>query len=149
MPRTDTRDPIVVSVTAPAETTNATVPVTVSASDPDGNAIVKLRIADENGDFGAWRPWTPSFEVALTNGIGTKRIYVQVMDEPGRVSEANYAVVQRKPIPDLADPVVTVTAPQTSTTNTIGLSIVASDDIGVTAISFCLLYTSPSPRDRG
>jgi hypothetical protein len=136
MPLTDTRDPLVTSVVAPAETTDSFVQVAAAASDPDGNAIVQMRIADESGDFRAWTAWTPSFRFELTDGLGTKAVYVQVQDAAGRISAARAATIQRRPVPDLADPVVTITAPTSSYSSSIALGITASDDIGVTHIRY-------------
>jgi hypothetical protein len=136
MPLTDTRDPLVDGVTAPTETTGSSVDVTVAAHDPDGNVITRMRIADESGNFRAWTAWTSSFHYELTDGLGTKAVYVQVEDAAGRISEAKWAVIQRKPEPDMADPTVQLTAPATSTTNTVNVTIVANDDIGVTHIRF-------------
>lgn len=132
MPLTDTRIPVVTSLTAPTETIESSVPIGVAASDPDGNAIVAMRLADESGDWGQWRGFATALDVPLTDGVGYKAIYIQVRDASGKESDARSVAIQRRPIPDVADPLVTLRAPATSTTATVSLAIESSDDIGVT-----------------
>ncbi|MCW2927518.1 MAG: chromosome condensation regulator [Thermoleophilia bacterium] len=133
-PKPDVEAPVVRSVTAPSETTDPSVQVTVVATDDIG--VTQMRIADESGDPGPWRTFEPSFIQPLSGGIGTKLIYVQVRDKWGRESDFQRTSVARRPIPDLADPVVTLQAPSTSTTSAITIAIDASDDLGVTHIRF-------------
>lgn len=133
-PKPDAAAPVVAKVTAPGETTAPTVAVSVDAT--DDIAVTHMRIADESGEWRAWEPFRSSFDHALSHGLGTKVLYVQVRDKVGRESNVQWATTMRRPVPDESDPVVRLAAPATSTTSTISLGIDASDDIGVTHVRF-------------
>jgi hypothetical protein len=133
-PRADEAAPTLSSISAPSETTGSSVTLTINASDDIG--VTQLRLANENGNWGAWQAFASSVQVQLTDGVGTKGIYVQVRDAAGRESTIRSTTVQRRPIPDMADPVVHLTAPATTRANTVSITIDASDDIGVTHIRF-------------
>ncbi len=117
-------------MTAPTETTNARVPVQVVATDDVG--VTELRTADENGTWSAWRPYAANLDVALSDGIGTEVIYVQVRDVRLQESDARSVIVARRPIPDVTAPTLAVTGPATTTLARVTLSVDAADAIGVT-----------------
>lgn len=129
-PKPDLLAPTLQAVSAPAETTAGVVSVQVAATDDVG--VTELRIADEQGAWGAWRPYATNLDVALTDGVGTKLVYVQVRDVRQQESDVRYAVVARRPIPDVTAPTLRVTAPATTTLARVTLGIESADAIGVT-----------------
>lgn len=129
-PTPDLLAPTLQSVVAPAETTAASVSVAVSASDDVG--VTEMRIADEQGNWGAWQPYATAFDVALSDGIGTKLVYVQVRDVRHQESEVLRAAVARRPIPDVTAPTLSVSGPATTTLARVTLAVVSADAIGVT-----------------
>ena len=129
-PKPDLLPPTLQSVTAPAETTAASAAVQVAASDDVG--VTELRTADEQGAWGAWRPYAPNFDVALSDGVGTKLVYVQVRDVRLQESDVRSAVIVRRPIPDTTAPTLRVTATATTTLARVTLGIESADAIGVT-----------------
>ncbi len=129
-PKPDLLPPTLQAVTAPADTTAASVPVRVTAIDDLG--VTEMRIADEQGNWGAWQPYSGAFDVALSDGIGTKLVYVQVRDVRQQESGVLYAVVARRPIPDLTAPTLSVSGPATTTLGRITLTVDSTDAIGVT-----------------
>jgi hypothetical protein len=129
-PQPDVADPVVSDLTAPSETTDASVTLRISAS--DDIAVADMRLADESGDWGAWRDFQSRIVVDLSAGIGTKAIYVQVRDTWGKESNVRLVTIARKPVPDVTAPTLTVTAPASSTARVVTLAISSSDAIGVT-----------------
>ncbi|MCW2921942.1 MAG: pknD 3 [Thermoleophilia bacterium] len=129
-PKPDLVAPQLQSVSAPAETIAGTVQVQVAATDDVG--VTELRTADENGTWGAWRPYSSSLDVTLTDGVGVKLVYVQVRDVRQQESDVRFAAVARKPIPDVTAPTLRVTAPATTTLARVTLGIESADAIGVT-----------------
>ena len=92
-PKPDTTAPTISSVTLPASVDTPTAHVVLHVSDDRG--AVQMRIADENGEWGAWEEFTPEFDAPLTDGPGVKGIYVQVRDAAENVSTAEYRTLLR------------------------------------------------------
>ena len=92
-PKPDTTAPTISSVTLPASVDTPTAHVVLDVSDDRG--AVQMRIADENGEWGAWEEFTPEFDAPLTDGPGVKGIYVQVRDAAENVSTAEYRTLLR------------------------------------------------------
>jgi sugar lactone lactonase YvrE len=70
--------------------------VTISIDATDDRRPAEVRLADENGTFGPWIPFTKELEVTLSDGPGVKGIYVQVRDAAGNESESVYHTLLRR-----------------------------------------------------
>jgi hypothetical protein len=74
-----------------ATTNNAIVNLSLSASDPlPGSGIDEMRLRNENTptwDGVAWENYTPSRQWQLSNGDGTKTVFVEFKDNAGNASQ--------------------------------------------------------------
>jgi sugar lactone lactonase YvrE len=152
----DRTAPVVDAVTIPATTTSRAVDVAIDAR--DDVAVTQLRLATEDGNWGAWQAFASPARFTLTAGLGFRGVYVQVRDAAGRESNIVYRTTRllgNEPAPDPApqpqpqpdpDPAPNpqpahdaaaptlrdVIVPATSATSAIDLRIDATDDVGVT-----------------
>jgi hypothetical protein len=84
----DAAAPKVTAVTLPNPTNTQTIAVTTTASDDIG--VTELRLANEDGNWGAWRQFASPTPQLLSPGAGTKGVFVQVRDAAGKVSNIVY-----------------------------------------------------------
>jgi sugar lactone lactonase YvrE len=139
-PAPDTVPPVLVSAAVPTPTTAQTVTVTIAATDDTG--VTNVRVANEDGVWGAWQPYATTVQQTLTAGYGPKSVTVQVEDAAGNLSNTitQNVVYQAPPGPppppiDRTAPVLqSVTMPASTTTQTITLTIAATDDVGVSQV---------------
>lgn len=86
-PGPDVTAPITTSVRINAgAATTGTRAVTLTIAATDDVAVTHLRIANEDGTFGAWIAYAPNVAWTLTAGSGTKLVYVQTRDAAWNVS---------------------------------------------------------------
>jgi hypothetical protein len=85
----DEEDPALTAVTVPATTQVNDVDVTVTATDDVG--VTQVRLANEDGEWGAWRAMATPVHWQLTAGRSLKVVYVQVRDAAGRESNVLFA----------------------------------------------------------
>lgn len=141
---TDTVKPVVTSFTIPATSTSLTVPITTfTATDNTGVEGYKLTQSSNTPAFnaGGWSFTAPTNYV-FTNP-GTKTLYAWAKDASGNVS---LSVVQQVVVgnTDTTPPTITITLPQTSTTLTTPITIVANDNVGVTGYKLSESSTIPT-----
>lgn len=84
-PPADAAPPVLTSVAVPPFTWSRTVTVQVEASDDKG--LRSMRLANEDGTWSAWRPWSTSTTWTLTAGFTGKIVSVQVTDVAGKGSK--------------------------------------------------------------
>ncbi|MCB0879427.1 MAG: hypothetical protein KDC46_10685 [Thermoleophilia bacterium] len=141
LPEPDVTAPTVRTVTVPPVSTTQDVDVTIDAT--DDMQVAELRLAREDGNWGPWQPFTSPVNYTLSDGLGTKGVYVQVRDMAGNASNIVYRTLDvvepvggdpdvPPPVADAADPVlVTVSIPSLTPTAAIQVGIEATDDTGV------------------
>lgn len=76
--------PRVQSITLPAVTATQLVTVRIAAT--DDKAITSMRLANEDGNWKAWRTYAPTLQWQLNPGRLVKGVYVQVRDAAGHES---------------------------------------------------------------
>ncbi len=91
----DALDPALTAVELPATSPTSTVTVRVTATDDVG--VTQVRLANEDGTWGAWKAFTPEVQHELTAGNTFKVVYVQVRDAAGRESNVLFARTQVTP----------------------------------------------------
>jgi hypothetical protein len=133
----DTTAPLLATISLPTETTTQTVPVTLDAS--DNVAVAQARFANEDGIWGAWRAYTPTTDWLLTANFTTKRVYAQVRDAAGNESlvlsaPTKYVKTQAGPVDQTAPALQSVTVPNPARTQEVTVTLVATDDVGVTQV---------------
>lgn len=135
-PKADLVAPVLRGISAPERTTEASVTVTIDATDDTG--VTQMRFADEHGEWGAWQKFASRVQVPLTSGFGYKRIYVQVRDIRGDFSEQQFVVVQRVSlvVADTTAPTVSLSAPSSTPISApvVRVTVNATDAIGVTMV---------------
>lgn len=151
LPAPDNTAPVVKNVVLPATTTTQNVAVTITAT--DNVAVSEMRIANEDGAYGPWQPFTSPATWKLSNGYAVKGVFVQVRDMAGNESNAVYkttgfiaaggggagdgVVVPPVGAPDNVAPVIgSATAPAVTATRNITINIAATDDKAVTGVRF-------------
>jgi hypothetical protein len=145
LPEPDLIAPTVASITMPATTTTQDVEVTIDAT--DDNVVAELQLAREDGNWGPWQPFAPAVSYELSDGLGTKGVYVRVRDMAGNESNAVYRTIgfiegvvgddEPAPVADAADPVLSsFTIPALTPTNAIQVVLEATDDTGVRTARF-------------
>lgn len=135
----DTVAPTLAGITLPAETTTQAVTVTLDAADDRG--VAQVRLANEDGNWTAWRAWAPTQQWQLTANHGGKLVYAQVRDAAGNesgVKTARTTFVRTVAGPvDAADPALqAVILPATVPTQDVRVRLEATDDVGVTQVRF-------------
>ena len=97
-----------------------------------------MRTANEDGIWGAWRPYAATISQTLSAGYGTKGVFLQVRDGGGQTSSTIYHTLSYQagavavPPPADAAPVTTaVTLPAQTASQLINVSVAATDDHGV------------------
>ena len=132
---TDTTAPVLNTVTVPATTTTREITISIAAT--DNRAVTHVRIANEDGTYGAWLPFAANVAHTLSANYGTKGVFVQVRDKADNRSAQIYKTLAYKAPPgegpDLTAPVITaVTVPATTANRTITVAITETDNKGVT-----------------
>ena len=118
--------------------------ITVNVAATDNTGVTMMRLANEDGTWGAWKAFAAGSQWTLTAGYGTKGVTVQVKDAADNLSNTIYktlsytqAPVNPPPAGDIADPIlVSATVPATTTTQTVAVALDATDDKGVTQVRF-------------
>lgn len=129
----DTAAPTLTEVGVPAVTTTQAITITVTAS--DDTAVSGMRVAGEDGTWGAWRPFAASSSWTVSAGYGPKGVFVQVRDAAGNESVTLYRTLQFQPVVDTQDPVLaSVTLPPTTTTSQVTVTTTVTDDTGATGM---------------
>ena len=136
LPAPDVDAPVITSISVPAVTIQQSILVTVAASDV-GTGVASIRLANEDGSWGSWKPFTGSATQLASPGYGSKAVIVQVRDGAGNESVSvvrGYQYLAEMPAPaDAIAPTLTaVAAPGSTTTQSITIGITAADNIGVT-----------------
>lgn len=135
-PIPDLKAPTLASITVPAITTNQTINVGISATD-DVTGVQQVRISNEDGNWGNWKPFAATVTHTLTPGHGGKAIFVQVKDGAGNISATLFKQLSYQPVVDTQDPVlVSATVPATNAGATINVSTVVTDDTGAAMMRF-------------
>ena len=80
--------PTLVSVRLPNPTTSQRIAVTIVAT--DDRAVTQVRLANEDGTWGAWQPYTPTMTHLLTPRAQLTGVYVQVRDTSRAESNTIY-----------------------------------------------------------
>lgn len=88
VPVVDAAAPVLRAVTLPATTTTRAVIVAIDAT--DDVAVTEVRLANEDGNWGAWQPFAANTAWVLTKVAMTKGVFVQVRDAARRESKALY-----------------------------------------------------------
>lgn len=86
----DTVDPIIRSVTLPNPVATQNVTLVIDAT--DNVAATQVRVANEDGNWGAWQAYNANLAHTLTAGNLNKLVFVQVRDAAG--NESNVAQVR-------------------------------------------------------
>ncbi|MEO6867312.1 MAG: hypothetical protein ABI200_04755 [Gaiellales bacterium] len=150
LPEPDTIAPVVKTITMPATTIKQDVQVAINATDARG--VTEMQLAREDGNWGPWQPFSTPVTYRLSNGLGIKGVFVRVRDMAGNESNSVYRTIGfiEQPAgdgggpvpgvpgaPDGADPILSaLTIPAMSATQTIDVTVVATDDVGVTGIRY-------------
>lgn len=145
LPTPDLVAPVLVNLTMPATTTTQAVQVKTVAT--DDRVVAEMQLAREDGEWGPWQPYAPQVTYQLSDGLGTKGVYVRVRDMAGNESNAVYRTIgfveavagdnQPPPVADAADPVLSAFAiPALTPTNDIQVVLTATDDTGVRTARF-------------
>ena len=87
-PAPDTVAPTLTAITLPATTATRTITVGIAAT--DDQAVAQVRLANEDGNWGAWRDYAPTVQQQLSAGYSIKGVYVQVRDAAGNESAILY-----------------------------------------------------------
>ncbi|MCW2927609.1 MAG: Ig-like surface protein [Thermoleophilia bacterium] len=146
-PAGDLADPILTRIGVPALSATREINVLVDATDDTG--VTQVRLANEDGTWGAWRPYAATVPWVLSANVGPKRVYVQVRDAAGResaaLSSASSYQLDAPPggggggggVPDAIAPQLTsLTLPAETTTRAIQATLVAADNVGVAQVRF-------------
>lgn len=80
----DAAAPKVNSLTLPATTATRTITATINATDDKG--VTMMRLANEDGNWQAWKPFAANATHTLSLGAGIKGVFVQVRDAAGKES---------------------------------------------------------------
>ncbi len=87
-PAPDTVAPTLTSITLPTTTANRTITVGITAT--DDQRVAQVRLANEDGNWGAWTDFSPTIQHQLSPGYSIKGVYVQVRDAAGNESRVIY-----------------------------------------------------------
>ncbi|MCZ4496250.1 MAG: hypothetical protein JWM25_833 [Thermoleophilia bacterium] len=91
-PAADAVAPVLVGFTLPAITTTQAITLTITAT--DNIKVTQVRVANEDGNWGAWKAFTPNLAHTLSGGHSVKGVYVQVRDAAGNESGAIYKTLR-------------------------------------------------------
>ena len=130
----DTIAPQLDSVTIPSTTTTSTVTVSITAT--DNVSVTQVRLANEDGNWGAWKVFSPTMQHLLSSGIGKKGVFVQVRDaannESGTVFTKTRVIAS---VVDSSAPVLnSVSVPVETVVQSILIGISATDDVAVAEV---------------
>jgi hypothetical protein len=135
-PVADLVAPTLVNVTVPAVATTQTISVVINATDAV-SGVAQVRIANEDGNWGPWKPFAPTVTHTLTPGHGGKGIFVQVKDLAGHESNALFRQLNFQPVVDTQAPVlVSAVVPATNAGATVNVTTVVTDDTGPAMMRF-------------
>lgn len=136
LPAPDTTAPVIDTVAVPSITLQQSVTVVISAVDV-GTGVASIRLAGEDGVWGAWHSYANTVTHVASAGYGTKGVIVQVRDGAGNESTTVFRTFQylaEMPVPpDSEAPMLTaVAAPSSTTSASISIAITATDNTAVT-----------------
>lgn len=63
-----------------------------SASDGSGSGVSQMRFSNSSPDWGEWEAYAPERAWRLTDGSGSKTVYVQFQDTAGNISEYSVSI---------------------------------------------------------
>jgi hypothetical protein len=87
-PGPDVVAPTLRQVTVPATTATSAIDVVIDGI--DDHAVTQMRLATDDGNWGAWQAFTPTVRFTLRAGIGFRGVYVQLRDAAGNESASLY-----------------------------------------------------------
>lgn len=87
-PGPDVTAPTLRQVTIPATTVTSAIDVVIDGVDDHG--ITQMRLATDDGNWGAWQAHAPTVRFNLRAGIGYRGVYVQLRDAAGNESGSLY-----------------------------------------------------------
>jgi hypothetical protein len=87
-PAPDAAAPTIGAVVVPATSQSRDIDVRITATDDVG--VTQIRLATEDGNWGAWQAFAPTTRFTLKAGLGLHGVYVQVRDAAGRESNIVY-----------------------------------------------------------
>ncbi|MCW2956697.1 MAG: hypothetical protein JWO69_1566 [Thermoleophilia bacterium] len=145
--------PTLTAVAVPATTGTQAINVVITAA--DNVQVTQVRFANEDGNWGAWKAFTPTMPHTLSANYSVKGVYTQVRDAVGNESGSIYRTLRYEagapanpapvpvvpgapaPVVDRTAPTLTaVTMPATTATQTITIGITAADNVKVTQVRF-------------
>lgn len=92
----------------------------------NGQYVSQMRFSNDNSTWSSWEPYASTKLWTLTDGNGTKTVYVQFQDSKGNISSLSSSIVYTKP--DNTSPIISVLGNPTDWTNTdVTLTVNASD----------------------
>jgi hypothetical protein len=141
----DAADPVLSAIAVPALTATRDISVTLTAT--DDTAVTGMRLANEDGNWGAWKAFAATSTWTLSANVGPKAVYAQVRDASGRESttmmaRTSYQLDAPPPpppggAPDTTAPVlITFGLPAETTTQTVAATLAATDAVGVSQVRF-------------
>src|SRR5690606_12104134 len=102
LPAPDTVAPTLQNVTLPVTTATRDVEVAIEAT--DDVAVAEMRLANEDGNWGPWQPFTTPVIHTLSGGFAVKGVFVQVRDMAGNVSGTVYRTTRYEQAAQNPDP---------------------------------------------
>ena len=122
----------VVSITAP--TTSSTSPVSISGTASDNVGVTQVTWVNDRGGSGTASGTTSWSVPSIALLSGANVVTVTARDAAGNSGFAKVTVTYTPP--DTTAPVVSITAPTTSSTSPVSISGTASDNVGVTQVTW-------------
>jgi len=95
-------------------TSSARVNLAVTATDNLSN--IEMRIANENGPWSNWQPYTRTVSWTLPNGNGPKKVLLELRDEAGHVTSLTESIQLRVTAPTPTVPVMGISLNEASLT---------------------------------
>lgn len=140
LPAPDTQAPVIRTIGVADPTCTRDVDVALDAT--DNVSITEIRIANENGEWSAWLPYSNPQPYRLSVGYVYKVFTVQVRDAAGNESNMVQKITEYRncgggpaPVVDAQAPVLTgVTTPGVTNTQTVRVEVQATDNVGVVAM---------------
>jgi hypothetical protein len=142
-PVIDTTAPVLTRIALPATVDSRNVKLAVTATDAVG--IAQARVANEDGNWGAWKAYTNPLPHTLTAGNSYKVVYLQVRDAAGNESGVSHLVTQLVdevivvvPGPEdrIAPTLTQITIPTATMSRNVTVDLTATDNIGLAQVRF-------------